>query len=199
MRVGAVTINFNASGTSRLLQHRLRIVHDLIRPGVLRAWELYPFLSRVRRRWSCCWRRRRCRLHAMPALPALPAAALPGVPAAPLALRPVGGHSAFSGAGAVMQMLTHNAHGVVDGTTYLVTQGVHGAGTIAGRFVEAKHGGCSQPAHGALFDLLFPDQVALGGALGVLHLCTRDASTCTQTLPGRQVAVYSSGARQRKL
>ena len=65
-------------------------------------------------------------------------------------LTPAVVHSPYIGAGAVMQVLTRNPHGVVDGTAYLVVQGVHGAGAPAGRLVEVKHGGCSEPTHRAL-------------------------------------------------
>ena len=99
---------------------------------------------------------------------------------------PAAVHSPYIGLGGVLQTLTTNAMGAVNGTAYLVLQGVHGAGNAQGRFVEAKHGGCSEPSHTHLLDLLFPDAAALGAALGVVHLCTCDSTLCPEVLSGRQ-------------
>ena len=54
---------------------------------------------------------------------------------------PAAVHSPFIGLGGVLQTLTTNAMGAVDGTAYMVLQGVQGAGNAQGRLVEAKHGG----------------------------------------------------------
>ena len=43
--------------------------------------------------------------------------------------------------GNVLQLLSRNEQGAVDGTAYMVISHVHGPGDATGRFVEFRHGG----------------------------------------------------------
>ena len=53
--------------------------------------------------------------------------------------------SPFIGAGGVLQTLSRNNMGVVDGTAYFVILGTHGAGNAQGRFVETVFGQDGNP------------------------------------------------------
>ena len=87
--------------------------------------------------------------------------------------------------GIVIQLVTRSPAGAVDGSVYMVVSAV-GAPGAAGRFLDCRFAGASEPMHGPILEALFPSPAAAGQAYGCLHLCATDADRCQETTPNRQ-------------
>ena len=99
--------------------------------------------------------------------------------------------------GLVVQLVTRNAMCAVDGSLYMVIARADTPADNAGRFLECRFAGSSEPVHGPIMEALFPSPAAAGYAYGVLHLCTQQAGNCTARLANRQV-VHANQFRLRR-
>ena len=99
--------------------------------------------------------------------------------------------------GRVIQTVTVNAGGQVDGSALFVMQTDYPA-DAAGKFLEVHYGGCSSPAYSALLGQAFPCGNRSGQNAGILHLCTSPLGTCTASAGGRQV-LHITAFRLRNL
>ena len=88
-------------------------------------------------------------------------------------------------AGDVLECVTTDSSGVMDGTVAFLLELVHPADPM-GRYLEACCIGCQVTSHLVSLSILFPPG-GQGGRPGVVHLCAGDRSTCSAIAPGRQV------------
>ena len=88
--------------------------------------------------------------------------------------------------GSILETVTFDGAGNIDGTALVVVSGVYMPDTC-GRFLEVRFGGASSPAQSSVLGMIFPGASPPGTAMGVLHLCAGQRDSCTVTAPGRHV------------
>ena len=88
--------------------------------------------------------------------------------------------------GSIVETVTFDGAGNIDGTALVVISGVYMPDTC-GRFLEVRFGGASSPAQSSILGMIFPGASPPGTAMGVLHLCAGPRDGCTVTAPGRHV------------
>ena len=106
-------------------------------------------------------------------------------------------YSGALGVGAIVQIVTHDAGGQVDGSALLVVSSEYAA-DMHGKFLECRFGGCSHPAYTQVLTMAFPAGAGPGQSLGILHLCNRAVGDCVAAAGGRQV-IHVTSFRLREL